>query len=52
LGKGLTTSHRKKKERQLVTKCYTDLKGRDHTEDPDIDGKILDWILGKEGGKV
>jgi hypothetical protein len=28
-------------------------KGRDHLEDLGIDGKIiLEWILGKEGGKV
>jgi len=29
------------------------LKGRDHSEDPGVDGKvILEWYLGKEGGKV
>jgi hypothetical protein len=28
-------------------------KGRDHSKDLDVDGKIiLDWILGKQGGKV
>jgi hypothetical protein len=26
--------------------------GRDHLEDLGVDGKILEWILGKEGGKV
>jgi hypothetical protein len=30
-----------------------DLKGRDHPEDLHVDGKIiLEWILGKEGGKM
>jgi hypothetical protein len=29
------------------------LKGRDHSEDLGIDGKIiLEWILGKQGGEV
>jgi hypothetical protein len=28
------------------------LKGRDHLEDLGIDGRILEWILGKQGGKV
>jgi len=29
------------------------LKGRDHLEDLGVDGKIiLEWILGKQGGKV
>jgi len=29
------------------------LKGRDHAEDLDVNGKIiLKWILGKQGGKV
>jgi len=28
-------------------------KGRDHSEDLGVDGKIiLEWILGKQGGKV
>jgi len=28
-------------------------KGRDHLEDLGIDGKvILEWMLGKEGGKL
>jgi hypothetical protein len=28
-------------------------QGRDHSEDLDVDGKvILEWILGKWGGKV
>jgi hypothetical protein len=31
----------------------TNLTGRDHSEDLGIDGKkILEWILGKYGGKV
>jgi hypothetical protein len=30
-----------------------DLKGRDHWEDLLVDGRlILEWILGKRGGKV
>jgi len=28
------------------------LKGRDHLEDLGVDGKILEWILEKKGGKV
>jgi hypothetical protein len=29
------------------------LKGRDHLEDLGVDGRIiLEWILGKQGGKV
>jgi hypothetical protein len=28
------------------------LKGRDHLEDQGIDGKIHEWILGKQGGRV
>jgi hypothetical protein len=28
-------------------------KGRDHSEDLDVDGKIiLEWILGKQSGKL
>jgi hypothetical protein len=27
-------------------------KGRDHTEDIGVDNTILEWILGKRGGKV
>jgi hypothetical protein len=28
------------------------LKGRDHTEDPDVDGRIiLEWILGNRMGR-
>jgi hypothetical protein len=27
-------------------------KGRDHLEDLGEDGRISEWILGKEGGKV
>jgi len=26
------------------------LKGRDHLKDLGVDGKILEWILGKQGG--
>jgi len=30
-----------------------DLKGRDHSKDLGLDGKIiLEWILGRSGGKV
>jgi len=28
------------------------LKGRNHLEDLDKDGKILEWISGKYGGRV
>jgi len=29
----------------------TNVKGRDHSEDIGVDGKIiLEWILGKQGG--
>jgi hypothetical protein len=28
------------------------MKGRDHAEDLGIDGRILEWILGKYGVKV
>jgi hypothetical protein len=26
------------------------LKGRDYSEELAVDGKVLEWILGKEGG--
>jgi hypothetical protein len=33
-------------------KCIASLKGRDHSEDPGVDGKIiLEWILREECGK-
>jgi hypothetical protein len=29
------------------------MKGRDHSKDLGVDGKIIfEWMLGKEGGKV
>jgi hypothetical protein len=29
------------------------LKGRDHSEDPGIDGRIIsEWLLGKQVGKM
>jgi hypothetical protein len=28
------------------------LKGRDHSQDLGVDGRISDWILGKWGGKM
>jgi hypothetical protein len=28
------------------------VKGKDHSENLGIDGKILEWILGEKGGKV
>jgi len=28
------------------------LTGRDHSEEVGVDGKILEWILGKYSGKV
>jgi hypothetical protein len=32
---------------------FENLKGRDHAEDPGVEWKIiLDWLLGKYGGKV
>jgi len=27
-------------------------EGKNHLEDLDVDGKILEWILGKQNGKV
>jgi hypothetical protein len=38
----------------MHTKSWSEnLTGRDHSEDLDIDGKIiLEWILGKLGGKL
>jgi hypothetical protein len=31
--------------------CSENLKGRDKSEDPNVDGRIiLEWILGKRGG--
>jgi len=33
--------------------CHKNLKGRNHSEDLAVDGKIiLEWILGKQSGKV
>jgi hypothetical protein len=33
--------------------CPENLKRRDHLKDLGVDGRtILDWILGKEGGKL
>jgi hypothetical protein len=29
---------------------FRNLKGRDHSEDLGVDGKILEWILRKMGG--
>jgi hypothetical protein len=31
---------------------YIILDGRDHLEDTDRDGKISEWILEKEGGRI
>jgi hypothetical protein len=41
-------------EMKMHTKFYSDnMKGRDHLEDLDIGRTIiLEWILGKEGGKI
>jgi hypothetical protein len=38
----------------MYTKCSSgNLKGKDHSEDLDVDEKkILDWILGRYGGRV
>jgi hypothetical protein len=38
----------------MHTKFWSEnLKGRDHSEGVDVDGKIiLEWIVGKQGGKV
>jgi len=35
-----------------ATFLLENLKGRDHSEDLDIDGKILKWMLGKWCEKV
>jgi hypothetical protein len=36
--------------REMHTKFWTEnMKGGDHMEDPGIDEKILEWILGKQG---
>jgi hypothetical protein len=33
--------------------CLENLKGRDHWKDLCVDGRIiLEWILGKQGGKM
>jgi hypothetical protein len=33
--------------------CVENLKGRDHSEDLGVDGRIiLEWILGKYGGEM
>jgi hypothetical protein len=33
--------------------CYENLKGRNHAEDLSVDGSIiLQWIFGKQGGKL
>jgi hypothetical protein len=39
---------------EMHTKFWSEnLKGKDHSEDLDVDGKIiLEWILGKYGGQV
>jgi hypothetical protein len=41
-------------EREILIKFGLEsLKGRDHSEDLGMDGKIiLEWTLGKQGGKV
>jgi hypothetical protein len=39
------------KHRDNFTLLYLYLKGRDHSKDTGVDGKIiLEWILGKQGG--
>jgi len=37
---------------EVYTKFLSEnLKGRDHSEDPGVGGRIiLEWILGKQGG--
>jgi hypothetical protein len=37
----------------MYRKCWSEnVKGRDYSEDLDVDGKTLEWILGKYGEKV
>jgi len=38
----------------MLTTCWLEhLKGRDHLEEPGVDERmILEWILGKENGKL
>jgi hypothetical protein len=31
---------------------FENLKGRDHSEDLGVDGRILEWILGKWSGCI
>jgi hypothetical protein len=31
---------------------FENLNGKDYLEDLGVDGKILEWILGKRGGRV
>jgi hypothetical protein len=49
MGRACSTYGRNKKP---ITFLLKNLKGRDHSEDLGRDGKIiLEWILGKQGGK-
>jgi hypothetical protein len=37
----------------MPTKFWSvNLNGRDYLEDVDMDGRILEWITEKQGGKV
>jgi hypothetical protein len=41
------------RDEKFVVFWLENLKGRDHSEDMDIDGRIiLGWVLRKQGGKV
>jgi hypothetical protein len=51
---GACSTH-EKDEKCIQNICLENLKGRYHMEDLGVNGKIIlqvDWILGKDGGKV
>jgi hypothetical protein len=49
MGRACSTHGRDEK---CIQNLSESLKGRDHSEDQGMDGKILEWIFRKQGGKV